>query len=184
MRDIEMINKLRNLAQTGELIEFHLDLNDLSTFGVGKVLKVSDEWGVIATISPDGMYDGYGLIRLDDIIKFNVNTKHIVRITKLYTLKNQKHSKYDVEEKDLLLGFLQFAQKNNFIVSIRFINNEYFDVQGYVKQVENDLLVIQNVTKFGEYDGESYFKLENIDRISCDDQGEHCIKILSSDKLK
>jgi hypothetical protein len=179
-----MMNQLKKLVQTEELIEFYLNVNDLSKFGVGKVLKVSDEWVVLATISPSGMYDGFGLIKFEDILRLNLNTKHLSKISKLYTAKKQNHIYYDVKDENLLLGFLEFAQKNNFIVSIQFLDNEYFDGVGYIKKMEKDLLVISNISKYGEFDGESHFKLQDITRISCDDEEEHCLKILSSDTSK
>jgi hypothetical protein len=178
-----LLNQLKKVEKSNELIEIYTKEGDLSKFLVAKVLKVSDEWVVVTTITTKGMYDGFLLIRLDDVLRLNFKTKYIEKANKLYTAKKQKHAQYNEVQEDLLLGFLEFAQLNNFIVSVQLLSSEDFDVQGYIKEIEKDLLIIETVNNYGEYDGESYLKLEDINMMTCDDEDDYCLKILSSNTL-
>ncbi|WP_042348529.1 hypothetical protein [Bacillus massiliigorillae] len=40
-------------------------------------------------------------------------------------------------------------------------------------------LIITGITEFGEIDDEAYVTIEDINSISCDDEEEYCLKILS-----
>jgi len=178
-----MLEQLKSVVASNELIEIYTNEGDLSKFGVARVLKVSDEWVVLANITPQGMYDGFCLIRTNDVLRIGFKSKHIEKINKLYTVKKQKHTQYNVSQEILLFGFLEFAQGNNFIVSVLLLDSEYFDVQGYIKKIEKDLLTIEIVDNYGEIDGETQIKLEDINRMTCDDEDDYCLKILSSNTL-
>ena len=173
-----MKNELLDAIKTGDFIEIYMDIEDMDTFGVAKILKVDDNYAIIAKVSPTGMYDGFHLIQIDDIYQINAGSKYVRNIEKLYAAKKQKHIKFDIENENLMLDILGFAQKNNFVVSVELFEDG--DVQGFVKNIKGDILSISNLTNDGEPDGKSYVKFEDITSISCDHEDAVCLKILYS----
>ena len=77
-----------------------------------------------------------------------------------------------------MLSILKFAKKNNFAVSVELFKDG--DVQGFIKDISEDTLIISTLTNDGEPDGEAIVKLEDITSISCDHEDAVCLKILYS----
>ncbi|MGE7765073.1 hypothetical protein [Peribacillus sp. NPDC096540] len=179
-----MKKQLLKIAEREELVELYSDTNDLRKFGVAKILKVSDAFVVVANITSTGMYDGYSLLYLDSIHQMNVNTKYIKKIKKLYMVKKQNHIEFVDGNEDLLLSFLDFAYENNFMVSVELFNSGYGDVQGFIKNLEDDIFVISMVSEVGGLDGESFIKSDAIHSISCDGEEESDLMLVYSDTRK
>lgn len=174
-----MISQLRKLVETEELTEIYTDLTDISSCSVGKVLKVSDDYLLLADISRYGKYDGYSLLKVEDVFQVNTNSQYIQKkMQKLYRLEAPNHIRFDVENENMLLAFLEFAQKHNFFISVGLVDSHERDVIGFIQEVNEDLLTIAVVDNYGEPDGEAYIELEDINKISCDDQDEACLKML------
>ena len=112
------------------------------------------------------MYDGFHLLNTDDVYQINVETRYIRNIEKLYLAKKQNHIEFNVDNENLMLSMLEFAEKNNFVILVELF--EGGTVQGFIKKIEDIILVVSILTDFGEPDGESYMKLEDISSISSD----------------
>ncbi|MGE7758822.1 hypothetical protein [Peribacillus sp. NPDC097895] len=179
-----MKKHLLKIAEREELVELYADTNDLRKFGVAKILKVSDVFVVVANIASTGMYDGYSLLYMDSIHQMNVNTKYIKKIKKLYLEKKQNHIEFVDGNDDLLLSFLDFAHENNFMVSVELFNSGYGDVQGFIKNLEDDIFVISMVNEVGKLDGEAFIKSAAIHCISCDGEEVADLMLVYSDMRK
>jgi hypothetical protein len=179
---LAMIKQLQLAASNEQLAEIYSDVEDVGKFAVAKVLFVSEDYTILANVSPIGMYDGFFLIKTDNIYRLNIETRYIQNIEKLYKTKKQKHIKIDLDNENLILGFLEFAQKNSNVVLLELFESGI--VQGFIKSVEEDIVAVANLTDEGEPDGESFFNIEDITRISCDDEEANCLKILYSDITK
>lgn len=173
-----MKNELLKAIKTDSLIEIYKDIDDMDTFIVAKVLKVTDNHAIIVKVSATGMYDGFHLIEIEDIYQINTGSKYIRNIDKLYAAKKQKHIEFDEENENLMLSILKFAKKNNFAVSVELFKDG--DVQGFIKDSSEDILIISTLTNDGEPDGEATVKLEDVTSISCDHEDAVCLKILYS----
>ncbi|MFC9601529.1 hypothetical protein ACFTQL_27675 [Peribacillus butanolivorans] len=174
-----MKRQLQKAAEKGELVELYTDTEDVDKFAIAKVLKVSDDYVILANVSPIGMYDGFHLLNTDDVYQINVETRYIRNIEKLYLAKKQNHIEFNVDNENLMLSMLEFAEKNNFVILVELF--EGGTVQGFIKKIEDIILVVSILTDFGEPDGESYMKLEDISSISSDNEEGICLKILYSD---
>ncbi|MFT8321108.1 MAG: hypothetical protein ABF649_09395 [Bacillus sp. (in: firmicutes)] len=174
-----MKKELLKALVSKELVEVYTEVENATKFEVGKVLKFSEEFVLLANVSPIGMYDGFHLINTIDIYQINKNTKYIRNIKKLYEAKNQSHIDFEGKNDHLLESMLKFAEKNKFVVFIKLFEEAF--IQGFIKKVEKEILVVSIVTDDGEFDGESYVKLEDIHSITCDDEQAVCLKILSLD---
>ncbi|MGE6378745.1 hypothetical protein [Peribacillus muralis] len=176
-----MKKQLLYMMERKELVELYSDPTDLRKFDVVKFLNVSDSFLVAANIAANGMFDGYRLLFLDNIHQMNVQTKYIKKIRQLYQAKKQSHLEFVDENDDLLLSFLDFAHKYNFIVSVDLFNVPG-EVQGFIKNLEADILVMSMVNEMGELDGEAFIKFGAIHGMSCDDQDVSDLMRIYSEK--
>ncbi|WP_445492634.1 hypothetical protein [Niallia sp. 03133] len=172
-----MKKELLKAIVSKEFIEIYTDVDHAAKFEVGKVLKFSEDFVLLASVSPIGMYDGFHLLTTDDIYQINKNTKYINNIKKLYTIKQQSHLDFDGKNEHLMLSLLKFAVKNKLVIFVKLFQEGM--VQGLVKKIENEMLVVSILDDDGEYDGEAYIRLEDINSITCDDEQAVCLKLLS-----
>ncbi|MEH7455182.1 hypothetical protein [Gottfriedia acidiceleris] len=81
-----------------------------------------------------------------------------------------------MENKNLMEGILDFAFQNKFLILVELL--ESTNVQGIIKRREDDILVLSVINQYGEYDGESIFKIEDITSVHIDDEERNCLKLL------
>ncbi|MEH7455181.1 hypothetical protein [Gottfriedia acidiceleris] len=79
-----MKEQLIKLTNTQDLVEIYNDLGDVDACAVAKVLYVSDDYVILASITPNGMYDGFSLLKTDNIFQINVDSRYLRKINKLY----------------------------------------------------------------------------------------------------
>ncbi|XRG79940.1 hypothetical protein V5E38_06405 [Rossellomorea sp. GAMAL-10_SWC] len=175
-----MKEQLIKLTNTEDLVEIYNDLGDVDVCAVAKVLYVSDDYVILANITPTGMYDGFSLIKTDSIFQINVDSRYLRKIKKLYITKKQTHMKFEMENDNLMEGILDFAYQNKFLILVELL--ESANVQGNIKRKEDHILVLSIINQYGEYDGESIFKVEDITSMHIDDEERNCIKLLDFEK--
>ncbi|PFH81720.1 hypothetical protein [Bacillus sp. AFS088145] len=174
-----MKEQLIKLTNTEDLVEIYNDLGDVDICAVAKVLYVSDDYVILANITPNGMYDGFSLMKTDTIFQINIDSRYLRKIKKLYLTKKQTHMKLEMENKNLMEGILDFAYQNKFLILVELL--ERANVQGIIKCKVDDILVLSVINQYGQYDGESIFKIEDITSMNIDDEERNCIKLLDFD---
>ncbi|WP_394136879.1 hypothetical protein [Cytobacillus oceanisediminis] len=173
-----MLKQIEEAKNNKHLLEIYRDLSDVGKFKAGRVLNANEEYTILADISADGLYDGFSLILTENIFQINKNTRYLKNLEILYEAKKQNHFRYDVENEDLIQGFFEVAKKQEFVVIVEI--SEEATIQGLVKSIEDDIVVLSALTNDGVLDGETYVKKEDITCIVCDNQEANCLKILYS----
>jgi hypothetical protein len=173
-----MLKQLEEAKNNKQLLEIYRNLSDVGKFRAGKVLNTNEKYTILADISADGLYDGFSLIVTENIFQINKNTRYLKNLEILYEAKKQNHFEFNVENKDLIQGFFDVVKKHELVVTVEI--SQEATIQGLVKSIEDDIVVISALTNDGVPDGETYVKKEDITVITCDDQEENCLKILYS----
>jgi hypothetical protein len=173
-----MLKQLEEAKNNKQLLELYRDLSDIEKFRAGKVLNANEEYTILADISADGLYDGFSLFITENIFQINKNTRYLKSLEILYETKKQNHFRFDVENEDLIQGFLEVAKNQELVVIVEI--SEEGTIQGLVKSIEDDIVVLSALTNDGVLDGETYVKKEDITCIACDNQEANCLKILYS----
>lgn len=131
------------------LVEIYDDIDDTDSFNVGYILCSSGGYYVVSSISPTGYYDGLFTINIDDIIKIQYNTNYIDKIQKLIKINNEtKHFYTDKIFEDGIQYVLNYALDNKRILSIELCNSGFFDIVGFVKVINNEIL-IKEIDEYG-----------------------------------
>ncbi|WP_078552093.1 hypothetical protein [Bacillus alkalicellulosilyticus] len=177
-----MIKQLEEAKKNNQLLEIYSDLSDVKKFKVAKVLDANEDYTIISEISHYGLYDGFSLIQTEKIFQINKNTRYIKNLEILFEAKNQSHFSFDVENKDLILGFFEASKKQELVVIVELL--EEVTIQGFVQSIEDEIVMVDVLLYDGEPDGKAYVKKEDITCITCDNQEANCLKISYSEITK
>ena len=168
-----MFEILSNFAEKHETVSIYSNLENTFAHLTGYVLKVTEDYVLIAHITEHGFYDGYILKRLEDIYRVDHGGLYEWKISTLYHLRNQKHDLFTQSESTtplkLNIQFLQCAKENNKIISV-----EYGDtvISGFVSDYNENKLFMSIVDEYGNKNGNAIIYLDTIQTIALDTDTE------------
>jgi hypothetical protein len=160
-------------------VSLYTDNKDTEKYSFGFIQRVSDDWVLLASISPFGFYDGFVIKKHENVYRCESKDKYGERIYQLYQLRKQKHSIVDVVSNNLLLDLIQYAQKNQFVVSFKLCDSECDDIQGFIADIQDGLITIEQLDDDGNTNGESIISFEDVTCLACDSDNEMTIKLLA-----
>ena len=131
---------------------------------------------LIYHMTPQGLYDGYILIKTEDIFKIDRNGKYENKIKKLYEIAAQTHQVFHLEEDDALFFILaEFAQKNAYIVNLELMEDS---VTGFIENYNDDAIWLTMIDEYGYKDGECILQIDEIMAVFVDTQDEQTLNVL------
>lgn len=172
-----LYKKLNALLAERQIVSIHSS-EDSEYFLVGYIIGMDEEYTLVQHINADGRYDGYVLIKTADIYQCGYDDEYTKRIEKLYYIRGKKHEEIELKSGDILKAFMDWATKKDFVVSIQ-NEEENVNIQGIVKDVDAENIIIQALTDDGKYDGMVYMDISYITRIDCDSADEQTLKLLA-----
>lgn len=162
-----------------EIVLIYSNFLKLNKFSAGKIAYVFNEEILLKHFLPNGKYDGYQVISIEDIIKIEHKTQYSQKIAKLAKYYDSVHEDIEVIKENGFITILEFAKEKNKVVSIEFLESGRNDVIGYIGEVNNDRCVVHQLDEFGNDDGQVLFELSNITFVSCDNDEESVLDVLS-----
>ena len=156
---------IKQLCNTGELVELYTNRDDYDKFGVGYITTCTDNEYLVHNFDEKDLDDGYYVMHND--------ATYIIQHHTLY-LKNMLHfikpkpDKYNLPrgywpELDLYHTVLNLCQQELLIAVVRLDNG--FECFGWVKSFNNEVLEIDRVDGDGMPDGTTYLRMEDIKMI-------------------
>ena len=170
---------LNILVNKNEIVLIYSNFLKLNKFSAGKIAHVFSNEILLKHLLPNGKYDGYQVISIEDIMKIEHKTKYAQKIAKLAKYYDSVHEEVEVLEENGFVTILEFAKEKNKVVSIEFLESVRNDVIGYIGEVNNDRCVVYQLDEFGNEDGQVLFELSNITFVSCDSDEECILDVLS-----
>lgn len=79
---------------------------------------------------------------------------------------------------DLLNEILEYAKRQNSLVSIQVLNSGNVDSRGYIDSTDDGICKVRQVNDFGVKDGFGYIKTDDVSRVSINDEKEKGIDLL------
>jgi hypothetical protein len=132
-----MVELLKKYISIDYPVAIYTNRNEYDRFAVGNIIAVTAEYTLVKNINPRGEFDGYCVIRTDDIYRLETSSEYLIKIEKLYVYK-KNDTTFDIcIEGNLLTNLLQYAHDNNIISKIC-INEDSSDIIGYVNEFLND----------------------------------------------
>lgn len=152
--------KILNLLCQNGLLEIYAQEND-SKFDVGNLLDFDDEWLLIECFDNFGKFDGYMLIRRENVFKINYQTKYTKDLAKIIQIPT-KPLQMVKSHTDLLHKVLT-TLLNKGIVSVTLSNSNV--IIGEILSIDDLLVSIQVFLDNGIEDGISLFSLDMVSSI-------------------
>lgn len=169
----ELINKLKNLRK---LAAVYSDYDNCDKFTVGYILKNTSDELLILNISPCGKYDGFSVIRTDDIYRIEHESLYLKKIERLTDKGEISFPEFDCGN-SLMDGLMKYSMENEMITLIK-IGGGADIVTGFVSDVTDEFVCLKQISDCGEYDGMTLIGKEQISFIASDDEECRCIKRL------
>jgi hypothetical protein len=167
-----------------DLLEIYTYEGDVNKCLVAYILQTNEEYTLLATVGTSGLYDGHYVISTESIVSVATETEYLKKIKNLYNLKKQVHPTYTGNTEDLIIGGLEFAKAQNYIVSLMLLDSEEYSTTGFVKEIiENETVVISEVDSFGFVDGKRFIDIEAIEHLTINGEEEQDIKLLFSHNI-
>jgi len=173
---------LLSAKSNNTLVSINTDNEVTEDILYGFVQGVSDDWVLLAIVSESGFYEGFIIIKCEDIFRCESKDKYSESVHKLYQLRKQKHPILDLTSGNLLGDIIQYAQKNQLVVAIELHDSTYDDLIGFIGDIKDDLITIEQLDGFGNADGESVILFEDISRVDCDTDTEMILKLLADNR--
>ena len=161
-----------------ECLGFYTNEEQPTNFLCGYPLEVSKDALIVASIAPNGMYDGYIYLEKDCIFQIESNTRYIENIEQLYAFHKKTHKAIECKNDLLARSLLEFARREGYMVSVELFHLEVKDICGFVQTCSQDEVVIQLFNLDGEEDGTAVFCYETISAISCDTEDEIKMRLI------
>ena len=174
----ELINKLKNSCK---LAAVYSDDDNCDKFAVGYILKNTSDELLMLNISPYGKYDGFSVIRTDDIYRIEYESLYLKKIERLTDKGEISFPELDCGEY-LTDSLMKYSMENEMIALIK-IGGGADVVTGFVSDVTDEFVCLKQISDCGEYDGMTFIGKEQISFIASDDEECRCIKKLYLSEL-
>ena len=162
-----MIKILKQCQSLNKLIAVYTNKSDYDRFAVGYIAGITEAEILLYCISPNGGYDGYFVCCIDDIFRLEYDTQYLEKIGLLISDKDVKLPKIDFSD-NIFMRLLDLAKKEEYIVSVN-IDESSDNIIGYVKESDEEYVCIRQVSQYGDADGETILRTDEIIDFCADD---------------
>ena len=153
---------IKQLCNTGELVELYTNRDDYEKFGVGYITACTDNEYLVHSFDDNNLDDGYYVMHNDATYIIQQNTLYLKNMLQFI---KPKPDKYDLPkgywpELDLYHVVLNLCQQERLTADVRLDNG--FECFGWVKSFNDEVIEIDRVDSYGMLDGTSCLRMEDI----------------------
>lgn len=175
------MNLCKRCIEQNIACSIYLDYADPGKHLTGYIDACSENSVLIRHISPDGFYDGFVLIHVENIERMDLAGRYEKKIGDLYDYRKQTHPHIEAFENDLLSTVIQYSIDHKLVVTAE-LTDEL--LSGFILNYDHCALRIAVVDEFGQAEGESVILLENVLSFSIDTLFEQNLKLLNENLPK
>jgi hypothetical protein len=163
--------------ESRKLISVYIDKDNIENFVAGLVKDIREDMVYLQSYDPNGFEDGVIVLRLADIYHLEYDNKYLKSLEKVipHVDKIQKNTN-NLNLGKNLVETLNTCMQQRLITSIKFIYSK--GVTGYIKEVDDESVLIETITFDAEKDGISCVAISDIERIYFDGLDERRISFL------
>lgn len=159
-------DELEKSLQEKEVIAVYMDPEYPESFLVCTVTSLFSDSAIFSCINKDGELNGFQASRLDEIYRIERGTRYI---KKMESLAGNKGDEVHFEEvEDGFRTLLRYALGQKRLVSVRLYDDDAYDMTRYIRSIEGEKVVLENIDQYGLEDGISIFLLSDTTEINCD----------------
>ena len=153
---------IKQLCNAGELVELYTNRDDYDKFRVGYIIACTDNEYLVHEFDDNNLDDGYYVMHNDATY---IIQHHTLYLKNMLQFIKSKPIKYDLPkgywpELDLYHVVLNLCQQERLMAVVRLHNG--FEGIGWVKSFNDEVVEIDRVDAYGEPDGITYLRMEDI----------------------
>lgn len=170
-----MYNTLKPLCNEKRYVAIYDDCNDTSKFKFGVLLCVDDAYFALASITPNGDYDGIVVDETDDVFRVDCCGNYHNKMAKLSRICKDALELPVWEQGEIIKSLLRFAQKVKRLISFELSDSGIKDISGFVEDISECVCKVHAIDEYGFDDGYSYIDMDSITQITFDSEDEQRI---------
>lgn len=161
-----------------QIVSIYCDRDNPASHLTGFVHELSEEYVLIRHVNPDGLYDGFVLVRQEDVFRVDYGGKYEQKVQALYNIKKQTHPELP-NDTSLYSSLLGFCNAHQLVISVEL---EDTIVSGFIVLFDYDYIHLQVLDEYGTNNGEMILDTCHIISLAVDTSTEHNILILHFNK--
>ncbi len=138
-----------------------------SSFEVGRLIEMDEECLMMRTFAETGNADGFLVLRLEDIHRFETKSKYLKAMEKLINLQAEQEMLLPDLTGSCIDDAFQYAKEAHKIITVCLIDRSSPLITGFVKQLNDDTVALNVIDQYGEPDGEIVFYKDDCCLVSC-----------------
>ncbi|MFT8888765.1 MAG: hypothetical protein ABF449_14665 [Ethanoligenens sp.] len=163
-----MLETLKAYAEAQTIVSVYTNEQDTSEYDCGVLNVVDEEWAILNSVAPQGIYDGYRLLRTDDIYRIDAYGPYEDKIRYYARSWPEKHAVDFGTSPDVLHGFFNVCIQKGWLLSVELANSGERDVTGILKDYTWESVTLRGVDNYGHKDSLSTLLTERITNIDAD----------------
>ena len=176
-----MLMKMKNdiMGQLGcdNLLAIFADANEPGSFFAGSVIHLDETSVLLQSYTRYGKFDGFLVIQKEEIYRIETNSKYLnalAKITEDPAIIPPEKTRNNFKE------IFKYAKENRFTVSVTLFDlNNDGDITGYVKEINEEEVMLSVLDQYGERDGETVFNICDCCIVSCKSEEGNKLELLS-----
>ena len=162
-------------------ISLYTNQANTNKFEVGYLVGFDHDNFILERVSQEGKRDGYLFGRTPLIYRIERDTIYLRKILKLMAFNGFEKHDICFDQKDLLSNFIEFAYKEQKIMSVELFDSNNQDIIGTVSEFTSEFCTVNQISEYGEPDGYSTFRLEDISYIVYHSEEQKLIEVLQAE---
>lgn len=164
-----MINKLKQLLDSGKFCEIYANPDNPEKFLVGYIVNMDDDFCLIVCIDFYGKYDGIVCLAHEQIFKVQTDTRYLNAIEVL--MEYRKEFDFIINYSgSILQSLMQEIEEKQRVCQIELFDSDDGRMFGTIDSIDlqSGIVKFASLDEYGIIDGESYVDMSAISLIEVD----------------
>ena len=169
---------IKKCFEEKQVISISYDEEAMQESMVGYIGAYNDSELLLYSITSRGIYDGYIVLKMEDISQLSYGGRFEKAAETLYQMRRIKHKSVSVKDDQILYSLLNFSKKMGYVV---LIETEVEILQGILLDYidcESETICLNVLTDWGGEEGSCEIMIDKIRELSIDTQAAQDIRFL------
>lgn len=174
---MKMLDALTRIMEDHQMVSIYGNESCYDYFFTGYIQGVNES-GLLLSKQNEAGYNN-GFVLFTDIVYFETNTPDTVRHEQLFQLRGITPRSLTVNSgEDLLEQVLEICHTEKLCCNVFKKEDDEGDEVGFISEIHNTYIVVDCISRYGEYYGKSYVDKSDIYRLFIDGEYEQTFQLL------
>jgi len=176
-----MLNRLIEYMENKKLISVYT-YSDFDRFFLGFIDTMDKDFMRLRTLSNDGLYLGYEVIKIDSISRIDEDSLYDKKIQYLSKEFRGRYSEILIKKANdnnsVIIDLLKESLNKKIVLSVSLRDDDSNAIIGVVNSIDNKCVTILSLSEYGEEVEKTILFIRDITSISCGDKNLQIIQFL------